>query len=106
MGCELRCSRCRPTASWHLRRVDVRNAVRMSGSSAPGPDGIPYRAWRRLGPLGIDVLFAAVQTLGQDDALPLLLEAWPADSNHNTGFNEATMVSAPKTNPQEFQNIE
>ena len=40
-------------ARWHIRKKDVARAIRCSGNSLPGPDRIPYVAWRRLGrPLG------------------------------------------------------
>ncbi len=35
--------------NWHIRRHDIRRAVELSGESAPGPDGIPYAAWRAWG---------------------------------------------------------
>ena len=50
-------------AAWRLRREDVEHAVTASTSSAPGPDGVPFLAWRRLGPLGIDILHDVAQTL-------------------------------------------
>ena len=56
----------RATSRWLIRRSDVRQAVEQSGDSAAGPDGIPYLAWRRLGNLGVDVLFAVAQQLEQD----------------------------------------
>ena len=34
---------------WRIRRPDISNAIRFAGNSMPGPDGIPYRAWRALG---------------------------------------------------------
>ncbi len=42
-----------------LRRRDVKKAIKLSNNSAPGPDGIPYGAWRALGKRGIDLLLDA-----------------------------------------------
>ena len=52
---------CPPTnaARWHIRKKDVARAIRCSGNSMPGPDRIPYVAWKRLGPLAVDILFGA-----------------------------------------------
>lgn len=46
----------RGAGAWTPRRSDVAWAIAQSGSSAPGPDGIPYAAWRKLGPLGEAIL--------------------------------------------------
>lgn len=47
------------SAAWRLRRSDVRRAIATTSRSSPGPDGVPYAAWRRLGPLAVEVLHAA-----------------------------------------------
>ncbi|CAK0908614.1 unnamed protein product [Prorocentrum cordatum] len=48
---------------WRLHRRHVEHALKHSPNSAPGPDGIPCAAWRRFGPLAVDVLWAALQDL-------------------------------------------
>ncbi len=45
----------RNKAAWRIRRRDVRRAVEMSSASSPGLGGSPYAAWRRLGPLAVDI---------------------------------------------------
>lgn len=35
---------------WALERKHVRKALRLAGNSAPGPDGICFGVWRKLGP--------------------------------------------------------
>ena len=42
-----------------VRRRDVRKALKRSNNSAPGPDGIPYGAWRALGETAVEALFGA-----------------------------------------------
>ncbi len=70
-------------------RADIRRAVDTAGSSAPGPDGIPASAWKQLGPLAVEVLFAAATALGQGTGLAIMLEASPEDDDLNTPLNEA-----------------
>jgi hypothetical protein len=43
-----------PVASaleWKVTREDIELAIKQSGDGMPGPDRIPYKAWRRMGPL-------------------------------------------------------
>jgi exonuclease III len=91
--------------AWRVRRSDVRRAVSMAGSSSPGPDGIPYSAWRLLGPLAIDVLHGALTELSAEQGQESLLAAFPGDADGNTAFNEATMVFIPKKVSREAQGI-
>ena len=46
--------------AWRLRRRHVQTALDQSPNSAPGPDGLTFAAWRRLGPLAVDVLWSAL----------------------------------------------
>ena len=52
---------------WTPRKRDVIRAVNMAGSSAPGPDGIPYAAWKIAGNGAIDILWAALRAINMDD---------------------------------------
>ena len=81
---------------WKLQRRDVRLAVDQSTGSSPGPDGVPYSAWRRLGPLAIDILHEAALELASASGSASLLSAFPLDGDGNTDFNLATMVFIPK----------
>ena len=44
-------------ARWKLNREHVATAGKVARESAPGPDGIPYRAWKALGDLAWIVFF-------------------------------------------------
>lgn len=56
-------------AAWKLTRKDVQRAVERSPNSSPGPDGILFLAWRKLGPLAISTLFNFYAALtGSEDA--------------------------------------
>ena len=92
--------------AWRIRKADVRRALALAGSSSPGPDGIPYSAWKKLGPLGVDVLFEAANGLMLEGGIESMLEAFPIDACGNSQFNEALMIFIPKKCPQTFQNIE
>lgn len=47
---------------WHFQR-----ALDLSNDSSPGPDGIPYGAWRALGDDAIDLLFEAALEMADPD---------------------------------------
>jgi len=47
---------------WHFQR-----ALDLSNDSSPGPDGIPYGAWRALGDDAIDLLFEAALEMVDPD---------------------------------------
>ena len=61
---------------WKVRRRDVRTAIRRSNNSMPGPDGIPYKAWRKLGELGVEIIFGMVKELAGGDGEELLRGAY------------------------------
>ena len=61
--------------------------VSNSSRSAPGPDGIPYLAWKRLGDLGIDVLFDVAQALGIEDLDDHLRQIDPQGGGNSHTFN-------------------
>ena len=77
-----------PAGAWRVRRRDVVRALRLAGNSRPGPDGIPFEAWRRLEQLGVNILFAVAQQLERG-----------LDSTRSTHlkFNESLMACLPKT---------
>ncbi|MFM7980300.1 MAG: hypothetical protein ACKPKO_13390, partial [Candidatus Fonsibacter sp.] len=43
---------------WGLTYQHVELVVKFSNNSSPGPDGIPYGAWRQLGHLGVVAIHA------------------------------------------------
>ena len=57
-------------------------AVSRSNDSAPGPDGVPYLAWRLLKEDAIDVLYDAIRAMAQEDG-PFHMTLRYADFNHS-----------------------
>ena len=57
---------------WRVRREDVAEAIANTKNTMPGPDRIPYMAWKALGDLGIDVLFEAPSALQEPGATGFL----------------------------------
>ena len=43
-------------AKWITQRKDIVKALARAGNSSPGPDGIPFNAWRSLRDLGVSIL--------------------------------------------------
>ena len=57
----------RESPEWTLQEKDVEEAVNQTSDTSPGPDQIPYLAWRRLGRLGNKILFEAAVSLQSPD---------------------------------------
>ena len=55
-----------------LQREHIEAALSRSNNSPPGPDGVPYSAWRRLGTEAVDILFVAALELTSEAGLPML----------------------------------
>ncbi len=68
---------------WAIDREAFRELVARPREGAPGPDGIPYSAWRLAGTVFMDILFEAYEAF-------MLGQALPED------FNECLMVFIPK----------
>lgn len=47
----------RRPSRWTIRRKDIAQAIRMSGNSSPGPDGIQFAVWRALKGVGSQTLY-------------------------------------------------
>ena len=60
------------TDDWLIRRKDISKAIKISGHSAPGPDGIPYAAWKQSGEVALQVLDDAATALQSNDATSFL----------------------------------
>lgn len=86
----------REASVWKLRKSDVAKAVQSSGNTMPGPDRIPYQAWRALRQLGIDVLFEAACALSGDDAGALLCDAADETADEGHEFNLGILRCLPK----------
>jgi len=74
---------------FRLRKRHVRNAVDHSNSSAPGPDGIPFSVWRKLGPLAVDILFGAFQDMTAEGGPERMADQYP-------DFNASLLFFIPK----------
>ena len=72
-----------------LTRRHIRTALSTSNNSAPGPDGLPYAAWRRIGDIAVDTLYEAFRDLCGEDAEGSLTDDYP-------GFNESLLIFLPK----------
>lgn len=86
-----------------VRRSHVKKVVHIAGKSAAGPDGIPYSAWKGLGPLRIDILHGFIKTLGSEGGVNLMLEDFPEDEHGSTAFVFARVIFSPKSLPQEHR---
>ena len=60
------------TQDWQVTRKDIKKAIKISTNSAPGPDGIPYNAWRQSGDLAVQILLDVAEALHSDQGLTLL----------------------------------
>jgi len=63
----------------------VAKAIRVAGAAAPGPDGIPYAAWKALGSLAVDVLTGVASALGEDGVQEELVAAYVDDPDAGEG---------------------
>ena len=50
---------------WHVKEEDIAEAIRLANSSSPGPNGVPFSAWKAVGQDAVDILFAAAVALQQ-----------------------------------------
>ena len=71
-------------ARWTLKHEHVRKAIQESHDSSPGPDGISYKAWRKIISLAVPVLHNVAVAL-QDPSTVI-----PQD------FNNAFLCCLPK----------
>ena len=79
---------------------DIAWAIKHSGTSAPGPDNLPYEAWRLSGDIGVDILWKAALALQQDDNIELLQATMPIPSvvehAHLHDFNHSLLICLGK----------
>ena len=88
-----------PTTSrdWQVQRKDIAKAIKISGNSAPGPDGIPYISWRKSGDLATNILHEAATALQSDQAIPLLQNLHGDDTRPgNHEFNLGLLICLGK----------
>jgi len=77
------------SVKWKMQRSDVREAIKRSGNSSPGPDGIPAAACRALGSLTVDVLFGALAAPGSEFNAESL-------DQHHPDFNMSLLFLVPR----------
>ena len=82
---------------WHIKKRDVWHAIKVSGNTMLGPDGIPYKAWKILGQLAVDTLFDVAQTLSVGEEAALLREAYMHEElSEGHEFNASILCCLPK----------
>ena len=83
--------------AWAPTRKDMSKALRLAGNTSPGPDGIPFSAWRALGETGLNTLHDVACALRHEGASDLLEEAYfdqPGEERHQ--YNASNLVCLPK----------
>ncbi len=78
-----------PLADLRLRKRHIRKAIKLSNNSAPGPDGLPYGAWRAMGEVAVEALMGAFKELTSDEGSTLMRQDY-AD------FNASLLFFLPK----------
>ncbi len=76
--------------------MNIEEAIKCSTRAAPGPNLMPYLAWRKLGMLGVDMLYCAAQALRENQVEQMLQDAYRdegAAGRHD--FNLGTLVCLP-----------
>ncbi len=81
---------------WMVDMDTLKKVIRRAGNSAPGPDGIPYKAWQALGDLGLQVLFGVLGEIGNEDLNELLKEGDVDAGEGEHSFNLGLMIFLPK----------
>ena len=90
---------CKRSRLWRLRRDDIAEAIKSASKSMPGPDGVPYQAWRALGPIGVELLFEAAEALESTDCGRLLQEAESVPDELGHSFNLGLLCCLPQKKP-------
>lgn len=82
---------------WQPTHEDIERALEISSDTAPGPDGIPYEAWRALGGLSVEVLTNVAAALADVDASKILQEAYVGENDKDEHeYNFSTLICFPK----------
>lgn len=82
---------------WNIRYKHIKLAVDTSNNSSPGPDGIPFQAWRNLGHLANETLLAVTQALSKDNFKDTLTAAYhDTADDHPHHYNYSFMACLPK----------
>ena len=81
-----------PDKEWEVQARHVKRAIDCSGNSAPGPDGISYVAWVRLGVVSRSVLLGAVKDLMSAEGLNHIRNVFGRDVEGQHSFNKALIA--------------
>ncbi len=81
---------------WSICEGDVDRVISHSPASMPGPDGIPYKAWRRLGLAAKTALYEAAIELQKEGTGRRLEEGDMDDVFSASSFNLGTFFFYPK----------
>ena len=71
---------------WLVDKEHIKQAIAIAKESAPGPDGIPYKAWKKLGDTAVEVLHDVAIFMKRSDSVQFL----PKD------FNQVFLCCLPK----------
>ena len=85
-------------ASWTIELEDIEVAIKHSNNSMNGPDGIPYKAWRKLGKEGAVVLHEVAKVMQLPEYQSQLLEAYERNGSvkGSHDFNLGSMCCLPR----------
>ena len=71
---------------WTVDKEHIKQADKIAKESAPGSDGIPYKVWKKLGDIAVDVLYDVAIFMKRNDSVQFL----PKD------FNQTFVCCLPK----------
>ena len=75
----------------------MRTAIHNTGNTMPGPDVIPFAAWKALGNLGVDILCHVTWAMQDPQAETWLTQAYEdEESTHPHDYNKSTLICLPK----------
>ena len=75
----------------------MEEAVKSASHSAPGPDGVPFLAWKRLGSVAVDILFRAASDMSAEGGPERLARFYEDAAFPGQSFNSSLMVFLPKS---------
>jgi hypothetical protein len=78
---------------WRVEEAHILQAILHSNDSSPGPDGIPYLAWRLLHPTAVPILTRVLEAMATGDLATQRVDA--------PGFNASTLCCLPKSSDLE-----
>ena len=82
---------------WRITRREMLSAIRSAGNTMPGPDGIPFAAWKALGNFGLSILCDVTWAMEDPQAETRLTQAYAdEESTHTHDYNKSTLICLPK----------